>query len=54
MEVIGEGKATLSQEKYFCCYLDTPGKLNAMADLFFRDILLLNEDFLVVSPQQPV
>jgi len=38
-EVMGEVKATLSQEKYFCCYLDTPGKQNAMADLFFRDIL---------------
>lgn len=51
---MGEGKATLSQKKHFCCYLDTPGKPNAMAGLFFRDILLLNEDFFVVSPQQPV
>lgn len=42
---MGEDKATLSQEKYFCRYLDTPAKPNAMADLFFRDILLPNEDF---------
>lgn len=43
---MGEGKSTLSQEKYFCCcYLDTPGKSTAIADLFFRDIVLLNENF---------